>query len=95
MIEPEVEHTSSYFADDANSPKSLNAAATVVNLRGRLTRPWARRLSPFIAVDNAFNTRYDSSVVINAAGGRYFEPAPGRNFYLGMSVFAGRGGLAR
>jgi hypothetical protein len=26
--------------------------------------------------------------VINAAGGRYYEPAPGRSFYIGVSVAA-------
>jgi iron complex outermembrane receptor protein len=48
------------------------------------------RLSPFIGVNNAFNHQYVSSVVINAARGRYYEPAPGRNVYLGMSIGAGR-----
>jgi len=28
-------------------------------------------------------------VVINAANGRYYEPAPGRNLYLGFSLGAG------
>ena len=48
------------------------------------------RLAPFIGINNAFNHRYVSSVVINAARGRYYEPAPGRNLYLGMSIGAGR-----
>ena len=41
-------------------------------------------------INNAFNHRYVSSVVINAPRGRYYEPAPGRNVYLGMSIGAGR-----
>jgi iron complex outermembrane receptor protein len=48
------------------------------------------RLAPFIGINNAFNHRYVSSVVINAARGRYYEPAPGRNVYLGLSVGMGR-----
>jgi iron complex outermembrane receptor protein len=48
------------------------------------------RLAPFIGINNAFNKQYVSSVVINAARGRYYEPAPGRNVYLGMSIGAGR-----
>jgi iron complex outermembrane receptor protein len=73
----------------------------VVNTR---TSPWwstnvragwdgsagSMRLAPFIGVNNAFNHRYVSSVVINAARGRYYEPAPGRNAYLGISIGAGR-----
>jgi iron complex outermembrane receptor protein len=48
------------------------------------------RLAPFIGINNAFNHRYVSSVVINAARGRFYEPAPGRNVYVGLSVGAGR-----
>jgi iron complex outermembrane receptor protein len=48
------------------------------------------RLAPFIGLNNAFNHQYVSSVVINAARGRYYEPAPGRNVYLGISIGAGR-----
>jgi len=47
-------------------------------------------LAPFIGINNVFNHRYVSSVVINAARGRYYEPAPGRNVYLGISIGAGR-----
>jgi iron complex outermembrane receptor protein len=48
------------------------------------------RLAPFLGVNNAFNHMYVSSVVINAARGRFYEPAPGRNVYLGLVVGAGR-----
>ena len=48
------------------------------------------RLAPFIGINNAFNHRYVSSVVINAARGRFYEPAPGRNVYVGLAVGAGR-----
>ena len=48
------------------------------------------RLAPFIGVQNAFNHQYVSSVVINAARGRFYEPAPGRNLYLGLAVGVGR-----
>jgi len=47
-------------------------------------------LAPFIGINNVFNNQYVSSVVINAARGRYYEPAPGRNVYLGISIGAGR-----
>lgn len=48
------------------------------------------RLAPFLGVNNLFNHSYVSSVVINAARGRYYEPAPGRNLYVGLSFGAGR-----
>jgi iron complex outermembrane receptor protein len=46
-------------------------------------------LSPFVGFNNLFNRAYVSSVVINAAQGRYYEPAPGRNMYVGFLLGAG------
>jgi iron complex outermembrane receptor protein len=43
-------------------------------------------LRPFVALLNVFDSHYVSSVVINAARGRYYEPAPGRNAYVGVEV---------
>ena len=48
------------------------------------------RLAPFLGINNAFNHLYVSSVVINAARDRFYEPAPGRNVYLGLTIGAGR-----
>jgi iron complex outermembrane receptor protein len=87
--EPEVEVTSGYFADDANSQEAENPGVTVINLRIRAARPIGRtRLIPFAALNNLTDRRYSSSVVINAAGARYFEPAPGRNFFVGVTLRA-------
>ncbi len=89
-IDLEVEHTGSYFADDGNDAASLNDAATVADLRVACDLRTARfRLTPFLTANNLANARYNSSVVVNAVGGRYFEPAPGRNFDLGVSVGTG------
>ena len=41
--------------------------------------------SPFAAVHNVFDTRYNDTVV-NAFGGRYYEPAAGRTYRLGVTV---------
>jgi iron complex outermembrane receptor protein len=53
------------------------------------------RVAPFVALNNVFNKKYVGSVVINAAPiggapGRYYEPAPGRNLYIGFSIRADR-----
>ncbi len=42
-------------------------------------------ITPFININNVFNTRYNASVVVNASGGRYYVPAPGRNWQAGIS----------
>ncbi len=49
------------------------------------------RLSPFAGITNLTNVRHASSVVVNAFGGRYFEPGPDRGGYVGMSIAWERG----
>jgi iron complex outermembrane receptor protein len=46
--------------------------------------PW--RLRPYAGVNNLLDERYNSHIRTNAFGGRYFEPAPGRNAYGGINV---------
>lgn len=43
-------------------------------------------ITPFFAVNNLFDTRYNGSVVVNAFGGRYYEPAAGINWRSGVSI---------
>ena len=40
----------------------------------------------FMGVDNALDARYSLGNDLNAFGGRYFQPAPGRTFLLGLTV---------
>jgi iron complex outermembrane receptor protein len=37
-------------------------------------------------VDNLFDRRYAGSVIVNEGNGRFFEPAPGRQFLLKLSA---------
>ena len=46
----------------------------------------AAQIKPFAAVNNLLDEQYASSVVINAFGGRYYEPGPARSFSLGVNV---------
>jgi iron complex outermembrane receptor protein len=53
------------------------------------TQPLGRggwRIEPWLEVGNLFDEDYAGSVVVNAFGGRYFEPAPGRNFSVGATL---------
>jgi iron complex outermembrane receptor protein len=43
-------------------------------------------LEPVVGVENIFDRSWASNVVVNAAGGRYFEPGPGRTYYLGVRM---------
>ncbi len=43
-------------------------------------------LNAFARIDNLFDRQYAGSVIINDSNGRYFEPAPGRNWSAGLSA---------
>ena len=40
----------------------------------------------YFGLNNIFNTYYSDNIRLNAFGGRFFEPAPLRNFYLGLNL---------
>ncbi|MCH8934684.1 MAG: TonB-dependent receptor [Gemmatimonadetes bacterium] len=76
---------SSYYVDDANTAE--NKGWFTADLRGGwegVVAGW--RLAPFVGVLNAFNKRYVGSITVNAGFGRFFEPAPPRNVYLGLEI---------
>ncbi|HEY3219859.1 MAG TPA: TonB-dependent receptor [Gemmatimonadales bacterium] len=87
----ELQHagSSGYFVSDTLSTRAAPWWSTNVRV-GWEGKSGGLRLAPFLGINNAFNHLYVSSVVINAARDRFYEPAPGRNIYLGLSVGAGR-----
>ncbi|HHU9729232.1 TPA: hypothetical protein ACUKZF_004553, partial [Escherichia coli] len=40
----------------------------------------------FGRVDNLFDKEYVGSVIVNESNGRYYEPAPGRNYGVGINI---------
>ena len=82
-------YSSGYLVSDTGSTTTAPWWATNVRV-GWDGKAGGMRLAPFLGVNNAFNHRYVGSVVINAARGRFYEPAPSRNIYVGLSVGAGR-----
>jgi iron complex outermembrane receptor protein len=66
-----------------------NWAYQVANLRFGLNRRWGGvTIRPFLGVDNVLDERYNGSTITNSLGDRFFEPSPGREFYMGVSVGA-------
>ena len=62
-------------------------ASVAPNLpRSRLQRASDWRFTQLVRLDNATNRRYAGSVIVNEANGRYFEPAPGRNWFAGVTL---------
>ena len=73
-----------------NANTVFNWAYTVVDLRFGFDTTWGDTgIRPFIGIDNLFDERYNSSGITNAFGGRYYEPSPGREVYVGFTIGAG------
>lgn len=87
IISADVEFVDSYPADSENSSETDSYFLT--NLRWTTTAIGLSEnssLRPFINVNNIFNTRYSTSVNINAFGGFYFEPGPDRSIQAGLQL---------
>ena len=79
------QYVAQMFADDRNSDAA--AGYTVANLRAGVeqrTGKWT--VSEFLHIDNLGNTRYAGSVIVNETNSGFFEPAPGRNWTLGLTA---------
>lgn len=72
-------------ADDVNSDRT--DAATVFNLRVGLEQKlggW--RLREFLRLGNVSDKAYVGSVIANEGNRRFFEPAPGRSWSVGVTA---------
>jgi iron complex outermembrane receptor protein len=79
------------YADNANSAKA--DCYVVVALQGSYrVRLAGGQVRLYGGIDNLFDEEYDDNLRINAARERFFEPAPDRSFFLGVSL-TGRPGL--
>ncbi len=78
--------------NDANDAEAGGFALVDLRAGASELRAGTLRISPFAGVTNLTNARYASSVVVNAFGGRYFEPGPDRGAFLGLSLAWGRDG---
>ena len=43
-------------------------------------------LAPYVGITNLFDAEFNSSVVVNAFGGRYYEPGPPLSLWLGAKL---------
>ena len=79
------EHIGSLYADTANSVQI--EAFQKVRLQGGKTIALGNLgLNIFAGINNLFDVRYFDNIRLNAFGGRYYEPAPGRNAFFGLSA---------
>lgn len=73
------------YADNANDVPVPDYA--VVNARfGKVFHPGGHALTLYAGVNNLFDEFHFSNIRLNAFGGRYYEPAPGRTIYAGLEL---------
>ncbi len=65
-----TDHAPSYFTLDADIAYGFTLSSG--------------QLRTFFSIDNALDRKYAGSVIVNDGNGRYFEPAPGRTYQLGV-----------
>jgi iron complex outermembrane receptor protein len=83
FIELSGERLDSIPANDANT--FATPSHTLLELRGGVEVDVAGlELAPFAGVSNLTDERYITSLVVNAFGGRFFEPGPRRWYQVGM-----------
>jgi iron complex outermembrane receptor protein len=88
LLENEV--ASRTFVDDANTARA--PGFTVFHLRGGADIPVSRaRASIVIGVQNIFDRIYAASLAVNAARGKFYEPASRRSLFAGISFGASTG----
>lgn len=81
----EVRHTGRIAVNDGNT--DFAPAATTVGLRASLRQAVGRwTVREFVRVDNVTDRRYAGSVIVNEGNNRFFEPAPGRNWLVGINA---------
>lgn len=85
----DLDHTWSgrMYGDDRNTLPVADWGKGALNARLSWTgEVGGVQVAPFAAVNNAFNVAYVGSVNVNGAAGRVLEPAPLRNFYVGVET---------
>ncbi|RMX04332.1 TonB-dependent receptor [Corticibacter populi] len=81
----ELRHQGDIQVDDVNSDAA--AAYTVLGASaGYVWRMGVWEWRAFARLDNALDKRYAGSIIVNDGNGRFFEPAPGRNWSAGVTA---------
>lgn len=74
-----------FYADNKNSVQ-IDAYQKVRLQGGKTISLGSMEANLFAGINNLFNVKYFDNIRLNAFGKRYFEPAPGRNIFFGVSA---------
>ena len=81
----QAEYVSRFYVNNENTVE--NSAYTNVRLKLGINKQWGSFLtSLFMGVNNLLDESYNANTRINAAGGRFFEPAPPINLFAGITL---------
>ena len=70
-------------ANDFNTASAAGYAVAAVHA-GYVKRWEGWEFNAFARIDNLFDRTYAGSVIVNEGNQRYYEPAPGRNWTVGL-----------
>ncbi|HBY0666380.1 TPA: TonB-dependent receptor [Klebsiella pneumoniae subsp. pneumoniae] len=81
----DIRYMSDIMANDENTAKA--PSWTVVGLTTGYKWSYGRMdMDLFGRIDNLFDREYVGSVIVNESNRRYYEPAPGRNYGIGLNL---------
>ncbi len=81
----EVQHVGRIYVNDRNS--EFAPSYTIGNARIGFAQTSGKvKVAEYVRVNNFTDRNYVGSVIVGDTNGRYFEPAPGRNWFAGVSV---------
>lgn len=81
----EARYNSKVYATDTNT--ASNDAYTIVNLRASLQQSFGKwKVTEYARVENVFDKAYVGAIRVNDSNLRYYEPAPGRNYIVGIKA---------
>ncbi|PKL96446.1 MAG: TonB-dependent receptor [Gammaproteobacteria bacterium HGW-Gammaproteobacteria-8] len=81
----EANRVGGFHADNANTARAESRTELRLSA-GRAFRLGSTRLRLDAGIENLLDQRYPDNVRINAFGGRFFEPAPDRNYWLALGL---------
>ena len=78
------ENTGRFYADNSNSVLINSFQKTRLQI-GKSIEVQSNKIDLFLGVNNLLNQEYFDNIRLNAFGSRFYEPAPPRNIFSGLS----------
>jgi len=80
-----AEHIGEFYANNSNSVAIESFQKLRFQIQKTVQISWGE-IDFHGGINNLLNTIYYDNIRLNAFGARFYEPAPGRNFYLGFNI---------